>query len=124
MHYNGFFKNKRVLVTGHTGFKGSWLTLMLKSLGADVIGYALDPTNRYDNFEVLNLAKSITDIRGDIRDLSELTFTFEHYKPDIVFHLAAQPLVRKSYDFPRETIYYHTNKFIWSILVTIYVLQL
>jgi CDP-glucose 4,6-dehydratase len=104
MHYNEFFKNKRVLVTGHTGFKGSWLTMMLISLGADVIGYALDPTNRYDNFEVLNLTKSITDIRGDIRDLSKLASTFEHYKPDVVFHLAAQPLVRKSYTFPRETM--------------------
>ena len=104
MHYNGFFKDKTVLVTGHTGFKGSWLTMMLKSLDADVIGYALDPANRYDNFEVLHLAKSMTDIRGDIRDLSELTFILEHYKPDVVFHLAAQPLVRNSYDFPRETM--------------------
>nr|WP_234983966.1 CDP-glucose 4,6-dehydratase [Selenihalanaerobacter shriftii] len=104
---NGVFKDKNVLVTGHTGFKGSWLTTWLNELEANVIGYALDPYREKDNFVVTNLSSKITDIRGDVRDFDKLLSVFEEYKPEIVFHLAAQPLVRLSYEEPRET--YETN---------------
>ncbi len=104
MHYNNFFKNKTILITGHTGLKGSWLTMILNYLGANIVGYALDPSNRYDNFQVLKLGKSMIDLRGDVRDYDKLKSTFDRYQPEIVFHLAAQPLVRTSYDFPRETM--------------------
>jgi CDP-glucose 4,6-dehydratase len=97
------FKGKRVMVTGHTGFKGSWLTIWLLRLGAEVIGYALDPLNIKDNFNQSNIGEKIIDIRGDIRDLEKLNEVFQKYKPEIVFHLAAQPLVRQSYLEPRLT---------------------
>lgn len=98
-----FYKNKTVLVTGHTGFKGSWLTIWLNELGSKVIGYALDPLTNEDNFVRSKLSNKIIDIRGDIRDLDKLKAIFNKYKPDIVFHLAAQPLVRLSYEIPKET---------------------
>ena len=97
------YKNKTVLVTGHTGFKGSWLCIWLLELGAKVIGYGLDPYTPKDNFVVSGLAGKMTDIRADIRDTNKLAEVFTEYKPDIVFHLAAQPLVRLSYDIPVET---------------------
>ncbi len=103
MDYNNYFAGKRVLVTGHTGFKGSWLTMMLNILGSKVIGYSLDPKNLYDNFNVLNLGNSIIDVRGDIRDYGKLKSIIDQYKPEIIFHLAAQPLVRLSYEIPRDT---------------------
>jgi CDP-glucose 4,6-dehydratase len=102
-----FYKNKKVLITGHTGFKGSWLTLWLLKMGAEVIGYALDPYTEKDNFVLSKLSEKIIDIRGDIRNYDKLKNTFEKYKPDIVFHMAAQPLVRLSYKMPRET--FETN---------------
>lgn len=105
--FDGIFKDKNILVTGHTGFKGSWLSIWLNGLGANVIGYALDPKTENDNFVVTNLTEKITDIRGDIRDYGKLKSVFHQYKPEIVFHLAAQPLVRLSYKEPRET--YETN---------------
>ncbi len=101
--FNNIYKNKTVLVTGHTGFKGSWLAIWLKMLGANVVGYALDPYTENDNFVLSKLDKEIIDIRGDIRDVKKLDETFEKYKPEFVFHLAAQPLVRLSYDIPVET---------------------
>lgn len=101
--FNGFFKNKRILVTGHTGFKGSWLSIWLHELGANVIGYGLDPYTDKDNFVLSKIGEKIVDIRGDIRDIKKLEFVFAEYKPEIVFHLAAQPLVRLSYDIPVET---------------------
>ncbi|MGC8483773.1 MAG: CDP-glucose 4,6-dehydratase, partial [Thermodesulfobium sp.] len=101
---NDFYKNKTVLVTGHTGFKGSWLSIWLLSLGANVIGYALDPYTQKDNFVVTDLSRKMTDIRGDMRNYEQFNSVVEKYKPEIIFHLAAQPIVRLSYDIPRETI--------------------
>jgi len=102
-NFNSFYKNKKVLVTGHTGFKGSWLTLWLTKLGAEVIGYALEPLTSPSLFEVLNLKDKITHIIGDIRDEEKLRKVFRTYKPDIVIHMAAQPLVRYSYLYPKYT---------------------
>ena len=101
--FNNFYKDKVILVTGHTGFKGSWLSLWLNELGAKVIGYSLDPQNNEDNFNVSKLDEKIVDIRGDIRDDKKLNFIFKQYKPEIVFHLSAQALVRESYINPKET---------------------
>jgi len=98
-----FWKNKKVLVTGHTGFKGSWLSIWLNKMGAEVIGYSLAPYSEKDNFVLSRIGEKITDIRGDIRDLAHMQQVFEKYKPEIVFHLAAQPLVRLSYEKPKET---------------------
>lgn len=101
--FNDFYRGKRVLVTGHTGFKGSWLAVWLNELGAKVIGYSLDPYSEKDNFVLSGISEKIIDIRGDIRDEKKLEAVFEKYQPEIVFHLAAQPLVRLSYDIPYET---------------------
>lgn len=101
--FNDFYKGKTILITGHTGFKGSWLSIWLNELGAKVIGYGLDPYTENDNFVVSGLKNKIIDIRGDIRDLERLQGYFNLYKPEIVFHLAAQPLVRLSYEIPKET---------------------
>ena len=106
-NFNNVYNGKRVLVTGHTGFKGSWLSIWLRELGAEVIGYSLDPYTEKDNFVLSHLSEKIVDIRGDIRDRKHLRKIFDKYKPEIVFHLAAQPLVRLSYDIPVET--YETN---------------
>ncbi len=103
--FGGIYKNKTVLVTGHTGFKGSWLSFWLEQMGAKVIGYSLEAPTTPSHFELLNL--NMTSIIGDIRDLDRLQQVFNKYKPDIVFHLAAQPLVRLSYANPIET--YETN---------------
>jgi CDP-glucose 4,6-dehydratase len=107
MELSGVFKNRKVLVTGHTGFKGAWLTLWLVELGAQVIGYSLDPPTEPNLFSILNLSSRITDIRADIRNQKRLADVFRKYKPEIVFHLAAQALVKESYRFPRDT--YETN---------------
>jgi len=97
------FKNKTVLVTGHTGFKGSWLCIWLKELGANIVGYALKPYTERDNFVVTNLQDKISHLIGDIRDFQVLRKVFEEYQPEFVFHLAAQPLVRESYKNPKAT---------------------
>lgn len=101
--FGGFFTGKTVLVTGHTGFKGSWLSIWLRELGAKVVGYALDPVGPKDNFVLAGLKDRMVDVRGDVRDMAKLTSVFEIHKPDVVFHLAAQALVRPSYETPRET---------------------
>ncbi|WP_238883210.1 CDP-glucose 4,6-dehydratase [Clostridium sp. YIM B02551] len=101
--FNNFYKNKTILITGHTGFKGSWLSIWLHELGAKVIGYGLDPTTKMDNFVVSAVHNKIIDIRGDIRCEDKLQEVFNEYQPEIVFHLAAQPLVKASYDNPKET---------------------
>lgn len=100
---NNAYKNKTVLITGHTGFKGSWLAIWLKELGADVVGYALAPPSEPNNFEATKLQEKITHIHGDIRDLDWLMETFKKYRPEFVFHLAAQPLVHLSYEEPKLT---------------------
>lgn len=98
-----FWKGKRVFLTGHTGFKGSWLSLWLQSLGADVIGYALKPPTNPSLFEVANVASGMHSIIGDVRDFDSLHKAIKEAKPEIVIHMAAQPLVRYSYKNPVET---------------------
>ena len=98
-----FFKSKKILITGHTGFKGSWLTLWLTELGANIVGYSLEPPTNPSLFEALNLKERITHIIGDVRDEEKLKKVFKMYKPEFVFHLAAQPLVRYSYIAPKYT---------------------
>jgi len=99
--FGGIYNGKTVLVTGHTGFKGSWLSYWLQELGANVIGYSLNIPTSPSHIELLDM--NIVSIEGDIRDQQKLNSVFEIYKPDIVFHLAAQPLVRYSYINPVET---------------------
>ena len=102
------YKDKRVFVTGHTGFKGSWLCEWLLALGAKIYGYSLEPPTRPSLFKQLKLANRITSHAiGDIRDLRALKSFIRKTKPDFVFHLAAQPLVRYSYAHPVET--FETN---------------
>ena len=101
--FNNVFDGKTVLVTGHTGFKGSWLSIWLNELGANVVGYALPPYTENDNFVVTDLEDKITSVIGDIRDYDKLLDVFKRYKPDMAFHLAAQALVRLSYERPKET---------------------
>ncbi|KAA6326232.1 CDP-glucose 4 6-dehydratase [termite gut metagenome] len=105
--FDNIYKGKRVLVTGHTGFKGSWLSIWLHELGAEVIGVALEPYSERDNYVLSDVGSRITDLRGDIRNGRLMKEIFEKYQPQIVFHLAAQPLVRLSYEIPVET--YETN---------------
>ena len=115
--FNAFYQGKRVLVTGHTGFKGSWLCVWLKELGAKVTGVSLDPATEKDNYVLSGIGKIIhADLRADIRDLERIKEIFRKYQPEIVFHLAAQPLVRLSYDIPVET--YNTN-----VMGTIHLLE-
>lgn len=106
--FDNFFRGKRILVTGHTGFKGSWLSIWLYELGAEVVGLGLDPFSERDNFVLSGIGSKIkADIRADIRDGQKMKEIFAKYQPEIVFHLAAQPLVRLSYEIPVET--YETN---------------
>lgn len=102
-----FYKGKRVLITGHTGFKGAWLCQMLINAGAEVTGYALNPPTKPSLFEIANISGKMNSVIGDIRDLSKLKETFTKIQPEIVFHLAAQPIVRESYKNPVYT--YETN---------------
>lgn len=103
----GFWQGKRVLVTGHTGFKGSWLSIWLRELGAEVFGYALAPQTEADNYILCGLEHQIPEVRGDLRNTALLEQAVQRYHPDIIFHLAAQPLVRRSYIEPQLT--YETN---------------
>ena len=98
-----FYRGKKVLVTGHTGFKGAWLSRILIDAGAQLTGYALDPPTDPSLFDLLGLAGEMNSITGDVRDFALLKETFEKTQPEIVIHLAAQPLVRESYIRPRET---------------------
>jgi CDP-glucose 4,6-dehydratase len=110
------FRNKSVLVTGHTGFKGSWLTAWLTQLGAKVVGVALDPPTEPSHFIAARLAHGMTDLRIDVRDRAALAAAVQSAQPDFVFHLAAQALVRRSYDDPLET--WQTN-----VLGTLHLLE-
>ncbi len=105
--FNNFFKNKKVLVTGHTGYKGSWLTIWLKQLGAEVIGIALDPKTDRDLFLLAKLSDKIRDYREDIRNLDKIQEILTRENPEIVFHLAAQALVLPGYENPVST--FETN---------------
>lgn len=102
-----FYQGKRVLVTGHTGFKGTWLCKMLLMAGAEVTGYSLNPPTKPDLYEISGVGSQMHSVIGDIRDFKLLQQTFEFAKPEIVIHLAAQPIVRDSYKDPRYT--YETN---------------
>lgn len=102
-----FYKGKRVFITGHTGFKGSWMCRMLLKAGAEVTGYALEPPTDPALFDILGLKKDIHSVIGDVRDLDSLSAALHAAKPEIVLHLAAQPIVRESYKHPVET--YQTN---------------
>ena len=101
--FNDIYRGKRVLITGHTGFKGSWLSLLLYKLGADVYGYALEPPTEPSLFKEARISDLITSYIGDVRDLDHLTNVFQKVNPEIVIHMAAQPLVRDSYKIPVET---------------------
>lgn len=105
--FGGVFAGRRVLVTGHTGFKGSWLCCWLQALGAEVTGYALEPPTQPNLFDKLGLAQSIAHIHGDVRDGDSLRDAFKDHQPEIIFHLAAQSLVRRAYSEPLLT--YETN---------------
>ena len=102
-----FYKNKKVFITGHTGFKGAWMSKVLLKLGANVMGYALEPDKEFSLFSILNLEDEMDSIFGDIRDLKGLKRALKEYNPDIVIHMAAQPLVLESYKNPVYT--YETN---------------
>ncbi len=102
-----FYRGKKVLVTGHTGFKGSWLCRILVNIGAEVTGYALDPPTNPNLFSLIDIEDKMTSVTGDIRDFEHLKKVFYKACPEIVIHLAAQPIVRTSYQKPRYT--YETN---------------
>jgi CDP-glucose 4,6-dehydratase len=111
-----FWSGKRVLLTGHTGFKGGWLALWLQRLGAQVLGYSLPAPTRPSLYEAARVSETVQGVIADIRDLARLEAAFREFSPEVVFHLAAQPLVRASYDDPVET--YSTN-----VLGTVHVLE-
>lgn len=97
------FSGKKIFITGHTGFKGSWLAFLLNEMGADVMGYALPPVGAFNHFDLLKLDEKIKHVVGDIRDAALLANTMYKFQPEFVFHLAAQALVRPSYDDPAST---------------------
>lgn len=107
MFDKSFYSGRRVFVTGHTGFKGSWLCRVLLSMGAEVTGYSLEPPTDSSLFELLGLSGQMQSVIGDVRDLAALKAAFDGAKPEIVLHLAAQPIVRDSYKDPHYT--YETN---------------
>lgn len=116
MFDNSFYQKKKVLVTGHTGFKGTWLCRMLLDAGAQVTGYALDPPTEPSLFALSGVEHQMRSVRGDIRDVAHLSRVFEEIQPELVFHLAAQPIVRESYRDPVTT--YETN-----VMGTVHVLE-
>ncbi|TCS76023.1 CDP-glucose 4,6-dehydratase [Pectinatus cerevisiiphilus] len=107
MHDLSFYKNKKVFITGHTGFKGSWLCRILLTAGAEITGYSLGVPTEPNLYELAGIDKNINSVIGDISDIKKLENAFIQAKPEIVFHLAAQPLVRESYKEPAYT--YETN---------------
>ena len=113
---HAFWKGRRVFLTGHTGFKGSWLSLWLNALGANVTGFALDPPTQPNLFEQAHVADVIHSIRGDIRDFSHIKNALSDCAPDVVIHMAAQSVVRRGYEDPIEN--YSSN-----VLGTVHVLE-
>mgnify|MGYP004510858789 CR=1 FL=1 len=107
MFDTNFYKGKKILITGHTGFKGTWMSKVLVNAGAKVVGYALEPPTAPSLFKICELEKEMTSIVGDIRDLDHLKKVFDEEQPEIVIHMAAQPIVRDSYKNPVYT--YETN---------------
>ncbi|MEI6756604.1 MAG: CDP-glucose 4,6-dehydratase [Chlorobium sp.] len=103
MNLTDFFSGKKVLITGHTGFKGSWLAFLLHEIGATVMGFALPPATPVNHFDLLKLDSKIQHVAGDIRDASLIAEVLKDFQPEYVFHLAAQALVRPSYDDPVAT---------------------
>src|SRR5580692_6430348 len=101
------WQGKRVFLTGHTGFKGGWLSIWLAHRGAIIRGFALDPSTTPNFYTAASVASDVDDVRGDIRDNGQLESAFRDFSPEVVFHLAAQPLVRQSYLDPLGT--YATN---------------
>ena len=99
-----FWQGRKVVVTGHTGFKGAWLSLWLSKVGAKVLGIALPPPTSPSLYELADIGSIVADVLGDIRDMEFICHQIDEWEPDIIFHLAAQPLVRGSYDEPLETI--------------------
>src|SRR5690349_8947502 len=114
--FPGFYRGRKVLVTGHTGFKGGWLVSWLKLLGAQVIGFALPPDTQPNLFEAACVNRYMISVTGDVRDFESLSRVFQQHSPEIVFHNAAQPLVRRSYREPVAT--YATN-----VMGTVHVLE-
>lgn len=106
--FNNIYSGRRVLVTGHTGFKGSWLSLWLRELGAEVAGYSLGSVSEPSHFDLIGLQNQIQHFSGDIRDRARLSEVFRQFQPEFVFHLAAQALVRKSYADPASTFEVNT----------------
>ncbi|MDE6053738.1 MAG: GDP-mannose 4,6-dehydratase, partial [Lachnospiraceae bacterium] len=102
-----FYKNKKVFITGHTGFKGSWICQMLTMAGAQVTGYALAPPTEPSLFKLCRIEKKMNSIEGDVRNLEHMKEVFNQVQPEIVIHMAAQPIVRESYKNPVYT--YETN---------------
>lgn len=103
MRMDSFYHGKKVLLTGHTGFKGTWMCAVLLKLGADVTGYALEPPTSPNLFGLTGMEAKVRSIQGDIRDIGHLKRVFEHVRPEIVIHMAAQPIVRESYRNPVYT---------------------
>lgn len=107
MIFNNVYKGKTVLITGHSGFKGSWLSIWLRKIGANVVGYSLPPETTPSNFESSGLEKKVKNYFGDMRNYEQLSRVVTENKPDFIFHLASQPLVRRSYLNPKDT--FETN---------------
>jgi CDP-glucose 4,6-dehydratase len=101
--FKNIYRDRKVLVTGHTGFKGSWLSIWLRELGAEVVGFSLEPPSDPSNFVATRLKNRIIHVHGDIREIDQLSAAFCEHQPEFAFHLAAQPLVRLSYEEPKLT---------------------
>ena len=111
---SSFWKNKKVLLTGHTGFKGSWLSLWLQKLGVDLVGFSKSVPTKPSLFELADIGKNMTSIMGDITSIENITNVIQQHNPEIIIHMAAQSLVHKSYDQPIRNIlnkYYGNSKF-------------
>ena len=101
--FRNVYRNKKVLITGHTGFKGSWLSYLLDSVGAILTGYSLPPKTKPSLFNSLTFSNNLTSIIGDIRDKEKFKTSIKNSNPEFIFHLAAQPLVLESYKNPKDT---------------------